>query len=283
MKNLKTGLDQKVLEWWNNHPFTYNLDDKLARLTKKFFLDIDRKFRKWCPWGQADNQAMSQKIPYASLRGKQVLDIAIGTGWSTHQLAKAGAKVTAIDIAPEAVKLTKLRFKLFHLPKAKIMVGDGQDLQFPDNSFDYALAWGCLMHMPQTQKAIREIYRVLKPGGKAQAMMYNRNSLFWWYYIFFSQGILRGKLLKMNLQALTNRYTDGEKVGGNPLARVYSTREIRHLFHRFKSCHIETHDTYTPIDLFPHRLLPLGKHLPKPVKSYLLNKMGWLFWITLTK
>jgi len=180
---MRDDLKDKVRDWWDNYPFTYFVKDEVGSWA--FFRNVDRKILKWMPWAQDNYPLLSNLIDYKSLKGKKVLDIACGAGWSTEQFVRAGAEVTAIDVTPKAVELTKRRLELYGL-EADVLVGDAQNLSFSDNSFDYVLAWGCLMHMPETGKAISEIYRVLKPGGKFGAMMYNK-TLYTGFIIFFSE------------------------------------------------------------------------------------------------
>lgn len=281
---IDNNLQAKVSDWWNSNPFTYNpLEQKEIKPDVAFFREADRKFIKWTPWGQRDNCPLSAVVDYGSLAGKRVLDIAIGTGWSTEQFARHGAEVSGIDITPKAVELARARFTVFSLPAADIRVADAQALPWPDNTFDFVLAWGCLMHMPKTEQAISEIYRVLKPGGRMAAMMYNKHSLHWWWYIWLSKGILRGKLLKMTKQQLANRYTDGVYQGGNQLTKFYSSSQIQKMFRQFKDCRISIHDTTTAVDHWPHRFLSLGNLLPKKFKKYLATKVGQSLWIEAIK
>lgn len=270
-------LKSKVRNWWNGYPFTYFVKEDPGSWA--FFRNVDRKILKWMGWAQAGYPLLSGIIDYASLKGKKVLDIACGTGWSTEQFVRAGADVTAIDLTPKAVELTKKRLELYGL-KANIMVADAETLPFPDNFFDYVLAWGCLMHTPDTQKAIDEIYRVLKPGGRFGAMMYNQYSLHWLYYIVFGKGILKLQLLKYKLQELTNRYTDGAEIGGNMLTKFYSTFQIKEMHRRFKNLQVSIHDSEDMFDYFPHRWLPLGRLMPRFIKRFIAEHLGLDFWVT---
>lgn len=275
-------LTKKTKAWWDANPFTYLMNNKHITADWAFFRNIDRKIIKWMPWAQKGYPLLSDLIDYAALRGKRVLDIAVGTGWSTEQFVRAGAEVTAIDITPTAVELTKRRLALYGL-KADMRVADAQNLPFPDRSFDFVLAFGCLMHMPDTRKAIREIHRVLRSGGRVAAMMYHKHSLHFWYYIVFGKGIMRGKLLSMTLQELVNRYTDGAYEGGNQLTKFYSTREIHALFSLFREVRVRVFDVMTPIDHLPHRYLPLGTLLPPPLKRWLTRRVGQTLWIDAVK
>lgn len=276
-------LTKKVGEWWNDNPFTYLMDNQHISADWAFFRNIDRKIIKWMPWAQKGYPLLSSVVDYSKLKGKKVLDIAVGTGWTTEQLIRAGAEVTAIDLTPQAIELTKKRLDMYGLKAERLLVADAQALPLADQSFDFVLAFGCLMHMPNTKNAIDEIYRVLKPGGMMSAMMYYKHSLHWWYYIFLGKGILRGKLFKMSAQELSNRYTDGAYERGNQLTKFYSKIEIRAFFSNYKSCNIRIFDTTTPIDHFPHRLLPLGRHLPERFRVWLTHLIGQTLWIDAVK
>ncbi|MDO8564523.1 MAG: class I SAM-dependent methyltransferase, partial [bacterium] len=219
MATTNKELKDKVRSWWNNYPFTYFVKEEIGSWA--FFRNVDRKIFKWCPWAHDGYPLFSKFVPYKELVGKKVLDIGCGTGWSTEQFARMGAEVSAIDLTPKAIELTKKRFALYHL-QADIRVGDAEQLPFQDGTFDYVFVWGVLMHTPDTEQAIREIYRVLKPGGRAAAMMYNRNSLHFRWFLQFGKGILRGKLLRFSVQELANRYTDGAEIGGNMLTKFYT-------------------------------------------------------------
>ena len=58
-------------------------------------------------------------------------------------------------------------------------------------------------------------------------MLYHRNSLYNWLNVILRYGILRGKLLNMSMQDLHNRYTDGKRLGGVPLAKYYTRKGVR--------------------------------------------------------
>lgn len=281
-------LKQSVRSWWDKNPFIY---DKHAGAAKEqepildwaFFRNTDQKVIKWMsPWAHTRYPLLGNLINYDELKGKKVLDIAVGTGWSTEQFCRAGADVTAIDLTPKAVEITKKRLAINNL-SANVMEADQENLPFPDNSFDYVLAWGCLMHSPNTEKAINEIYRVLKPGGKTGAMLYNKNSLHWKYFIWFGKGILKLKLLKYSTQELSNRYTDGYVVGGNMLTKFYSPEEILKMYEKFPNKKINIYDGDGMMNFFPHRFLPLGKLLPLSLKRWFSKKWGQTLWIEATK
>ena len=278
-----TELNGRVRDWWNKNPFNYFVDST-EEGTWEFYREVDRKFLKWIPFMQAGAQHpfLTRYVDMHGLKGKKLLDIACGTGVLTEQFVRMGADVTAIDLTPKAVELTKKRLALYGLT-ANVIEGDAQKLPFPDNSFDYVCAWGCLMHMPLTEKAISEIQRVLKPGGKGLAMMYHRNSVHLRYCIQLGRGILRFKYLQYDDQSLINRYTDGARVGGNMLARFYTRKQFRSLFSAFKNVGVFIHDNHGVPDQLPHPWLPLGKLLPKSLKEAICRLWGMTAIITFEK
>lgn len=274
-------LNSRVRSWWNVNPFNYFVANEEG--SWEFFRNIDRKFLKWIPFMQGGGYPfLTRYVEMKGLRGKEVLDIACGTGVLTEQFVRMGADVTAIDIAPKAVELTKKRLELYHL-HANVVEGDAQQLPFPDNAFDFVCAWGCLMHMPKTEEAIAEIHRVLRPGGKVLAMMYHSNSVHLRYCIQLGRGILRGQYLFYDDQSLVNRYTDGAHKGGNMLARFYSRKGFKKLFSAFKDTKVAVHDNHGMPAQLPHPWLPLGKLLPASVKETICRAVGLIAIITATK
>src|SRR5205814_370348 len=87
----------------------------------------------------------------------------------------AGADYTGIDLTEAAIELARKRFALSHL-NGQFLVSDAENLDFDDESFDLVYSHGVLHHTPDIEAAVREIYRVLKPGGRAIVMLYHRGS-----------------------------------------------------------------------------------------------------------
>jgi ubiquinone/menaquinone biosynthesis C-methylase UbiE len=99
-----------------------------------------------------------------SLKAKKVLDLACGVGFSSLELAQAGAEVIALDLSEQGLKITRQRAKA---KKANItpLRSSVEQLPFADNSFDLIFAQNFLMHV-SVETVGKECYRVLKPGGR---------------------------------------------------------------------------------------------------------------------
>ncbi|KKP59476.1 MAG: Demethylmenaquinone methyltransferase [Candidatus Magasanikbacteria bacterium GW2011_GWC2_34_16] len=95
------------------------------------------------------------------LDGKKVLDVGAGTGRLTLKLAKAGAEVVALDVSEEMLKRI-----MNYESRIKVVIGDAEDLPFPNESFDFVTAAFLVVHLKDLERFFDEVYRVLKPNGK---------------------------------------------------------------------------------------------------------------------
>jgi ubiquinone/menaquinone biosynthesis C-methylase UbiE len=90
-----------------------------------------------------------------------VLEIGCGTGYFTKEIVKTGAFVTAIDISPELLDIAKLEIKESNV---NFVLDNAYDLSFEADSFDSIVGSSVLHHL-EIEKAVSEMFRVLKPGG----------------------------------------------------------------------------------------------------------------------
>ncbi|WP_438029245.1 class I SAM-dependent methyltransferase [Sorangium sp. So ce233] len=97
--------------------------------------------------------------------GARVLDVAAGPG-TLSLLAAREARVTAVDFAPAMVERLRERAARAGLA-VDAQVGDGMALPFEDGSFDAAFSMFGLMFFPDRDRGFRELFRVLRPGGRA--------------------------------------------------------------------------------------------------------------------
>jgi SAM-dependent methyltransferase len=95
------------------------------------------------------------------------IDIGCGEGENTRKLAKLGAKMTGIDVAPTFIRYARESERAEPLG-IRYEVADGQELPYPDAAFDFATAFMSLMDLPDQAMALQEAARVLRPGGFLQ-------------------------------------------------------------------------------------------------------------------
>jgi SAM-dependent methyltransferase len=95
------------------------------------------------------------------------LDIGCGEGANTRQLARRGARMHAIDLAPTFIRHARATEEAEPLG-IDFQIGDGMALDFAGGSFDFVSAFMSLMDMPDQAHVLREAQRVLRPGGFLQ-------------------------------------------------------------------------------------------------------------------
>ena len=107
---------------------------------------------------------------FRDLKGKKALKLDLWNEANNTDIleraVRAGMEVTGIDISEVVVKRAIENFQQRGL-KARFVQGDIRDLPFSDNEFDYLYTMGTIEHVPDPERAIKEIHRVLKPGGVA--------------------------------------------------------------------------------------------------------------------
>ena len=163
-------------------------------------------------------------------KNSDVLEIGVGMGADHLEWAKSRPRsLTGIDLTPRAVDLTRSRLEIFGF-ESDLRVADAESLPFGDEAFDIVYSWGVLHHSPDTGRAVAEVYRVLRRGGRARVMIYHRRSiigaLLWVRY-----GLLRGRPF-VSLRSIYSRFLE------SPGTKAYTPAEARTLFARFTSVKI---------------------------------------------
>ena len=293
MSESNSNLKERVRAFWQENPCGTKFAD--AEMGTRRFYELVEEHRYTKEWH------IPLAADFESARDLRVLEIGCGLGTDGAQFAKAGAIYTGVDLTDAAVDLARKRFELFNLP-GEFRTADAENLDFPDNSFDLVYSHGVLHHTPDTERAVREVHRVLKPGGRAVVMLYHRNS----YNYRINIRVLRrmgahllkseaglklvhrmtgepveslrdhARHLKEDAQSylapdeFLSQHTDG---AGNPLARVYSSRQARELFRDFSEVKLAAH-------FLNKRWLPLlGNLLTRKMEARLASQWGWHLWI----
>jgi len=169
---------------------------------------------------------------FADGAGKDVLEIGVGMGADHREWAQHGPRtLTGVDLTPRAVEFTRQRLALEGL-RSDVRVADAEQLPFAASSFDLVYSWGVLHHSPDTARAIDEVWRVLRPGGRARIMIYHRWSLvglmLWTRY-----ALLRGHP-GVGMDEIYARHLE------SPGTKAYSVREGEALFSRFAQASVRS-------------------------------------------
>jgi SAM-dependent methyltransferase len=121
-----------------------------------------------------------------------------------------------------------------------LRVADAEHLAFPDNSFDIVYSYGVMHHSPDTQRCLREAWRVLKPGGQLKVMLYHHPS---WtgFMLWVRYGIFRGKSVRESVYEFLE----------SPGTKSFTCDEVRQMLAGFANVHMR--QVFSPGDLLLHR------------------------------
>lgn len=220
----------KNIAWWESHPMRYDWKTDLGfdDFSGDYYLEIDKRFfsnaKIYMPYKRIPFDPL---IPFSELHDKTVLEIGIGCGSHAQLLAQHAKTYTGIDITDYAVTSASKRMKLSQL-NAKIIRMDAEDMDFKDDTFDFIWSWGVIHHSSNPENILKEMQRVLRPGGMAVTMVYHRS--FWNYYFMHGliRGVILGDLLKTrSLYKTVQKHTDGA------IARYYTPSEWSSIASRY--------------------------------------------------
>ena len=155
-------------------------------------------------------------VPFDEYGGRAVLEVGCGAGVDLARFARAGARVTGVDLAESAIALARANFEQQGL-SGEFHVTDGEQLPFAADRFDLVFAHGVVQYTAHPQRLVDECRRVLKPGGLAIFQVYNR--------ISWLNGL--SKVMKVGLE-----HDDA------PVLLKFSAREFRRLLDRFSDVRI---------------------------------------------
>src|ERR1041385_5847490 len=231
--------------------------------TREFFDEVERhRYQEYAPW-------MPAVMGFNDFPGAKLLEVGCGMGTDLLQFARAGARVTGVDLTPRSIETSRRHLELYG-QTGQFALADCERLPFADESFDVAYSNGVLHHTPDTAGAVREVHRVVKPGGEARVMLYHRGSWAYWTQVVLRYGILRGEFLRgTSARDIMSKYVEFNAGGGRPLVKAYSRREARKLFSMFREVRIDVEQ------LLREEFYFLSGLVPESVFRKLRTTLGW--------
>ena len=223
---------EAIQRYWNERIHDLEMTEAEAG-TKEFFDDLDEyRFDKL--------HYLPKLVDFSSFRGRRLLEVGCGIGTDLVRFARGGARVTGIDLSETAIELARQNFALNDLSAEELRVGNGEELPYPNGAFDVVYGHGVIQYTADPAQLIRECHRVLKPGGTAIFMVYNRVS---W------------------LNALSKIMNVGLEHEDAPVLRKFSISEFRSLLTPFSE-----------VTIIPERF-PVKSRLHKGWKGFAFNKV----------
>jgi 2-polyprenyl-3-methyl-5-hydroxy-6-metoxy-1,4-benzoquinol methylase len=243
---------KRAQEHWSRDPAgaIYGREHEFG--TREFFDAVERhRYQEYAPW-------MPEMMGFNEFAGARLLEVGCGMGTDLLQFARGGANITGIDLTPRSIEISRQHLSVYG-ERGDFAISDCETLPFADESFDVVYSNGVLHHTPDTAGAVREVHRVLRPGGQARVMLYHRGSAAYWGEIILRHGLLHGELLRGNSpREIMGRYVEFNESGGRPLVKVYSRGQARKLFSMFREVKIQVEQLTRSELYFLGRLVPEG-------------------------
>jgi ubiquinone/menaquinone biosynthesis C-methylase UbiE len=264
------ALKTEVKAFWNRQSCETQYAHS-EKFTREYFEQIEQ-------WRYADQPFIHSFAQFTRWHGKRVVEVGFGAGTDFIQWLRAGALASGVDLTEEALANLSHRITVYELPQPECLkVADAENLPFPSNRFDLGYSWGVLHHTPDTEKAISELVRVVRPGGEIRIMLYNRHS-FCAYRCWLKNAALKGRPWKSLRWALWN-YIESAGTKG------YTRREIKQMLAALQLEDIRIETFMTSADRLARKEFPfrLVNFCTNSLSALFGNRLGWFHGITARK
>ena len=226
------ALIDRIRTYWNTRIHDQEMSGA-APGTLEFFDDLDDyRFDKL--------RYLPRLVDFDGYRGRRVLEVGCGIGIDLVRFARGGARVTGVDLAQQAIELARRNVELHGVAADALEVADGEALPFGDATFDVVYAHGVVQYTSDPARLVGEAHRVLRPGGEAIVMVYNRRS---WLSV---------------MSALTGTALEHADA---PVLRTFTIGEFRRLL-----------DPFGEVRIVPERF-PVPSRLHKGWKATVYNRV----------
>jgi 2-polyprenyl-3-methyl-5-hydroxy-6-metoxy-1,4-benzoquinol methylase len=277
-QDMTTGFQQVSIDdvqaFWNDRPCNVRHSRKVVG-SREYFDEVEE--RKY--FVEPHIPAFAQFDNWA---GKRVLEIGCGIGTDTINFARAGARVTVIELSDASLALARQRADLFGLTDhIDFHQGNAEELarHIPREEYDLVYSFGVIHHTPHPARVFAEIRNYLGPTGIFKAMVYHRRS---W------------RVAEMILKEGHGRFWDAaaiiarnsEAQSGSPVTYSYTRKEISTLL----ADHGLTVTDLQVEHIFPYKVSSYIEHryvkrwpfraLPAETMRLLESRLGWHLCVT---
>lgn len=214
----ETGAETDVDEYWSQHtvnsrPFVS------ARQVRRY---LEWRFREYPKFRELSGL-------WGGHAGQRIVDYGCGPGndLAGYYLYGRPASLVGFDISAKSLRLAAHRLSLLGAKPNEVRLiqlhDDLPTIPLPDGSVDHVNSQGVLHHTSNPDAILREFVRILRPGGTATVMVYNRNSIWYHLYVPYELIIVQGAYPGFSVDEVFPRTTDGPDC---PLARNYAPDEF---------------------------------------------------------
>ncbi|MGB7539419.1 MAG: methyltransferase domain-containing protein [Anaerolineales bacterium] len=263
----------QVRDYWNARPCNIRHSPQAVG-TREYFDEVEA--RKY--FVEPHIPAFAEFPRWA---GKRVLEIGCGIGTDTINFARAGARVTAVDLSEKSLELARCRADIFGLSdRITFLAADAERLSdvVPPEPYDLVYSFGVIHHTTHPERVVAQVRdNFVHPQSEFKLMVYNRNSwkVFW---ILLTEG--KGAFWK--LDEMVARYAEAQI--GCPVAYTYTPENIRVLLRGFR-----IKDLFVD-HIFPYQIREYVQYqyvrnwyfriMPKPVFRAMERRFGWHLCVT---
>jgi ubiquinone/menaquinone biosynthesis C-methylase UbiE len=189
-----------------------------------------------------------------------MLEIGVGAGTDHLQWARAGLDCHGVDLTDAAIATAGGHLAL-HGFESKLQRVDAETLPFEDGTFDIVYSWGVIHHSEKPEAILKEIRRVLKPGGEFIGMMYARHSVLA-VKLWIKHGLLKLQPWRSLGNVIWNHV---ESIG----TKSYTPAELKAMFGGFRDFRSQSYLTVSDTSWIPRFI---HRHFPQDWGFYIAIK-----------
>ncbi|MDP3920803.1 MAG: class I SAM-dependent methyltransferase [Candidatus Omnitrophota bacterium] len=264
---------EEVASFWNRRPCNVRHSPK-PRGTREYFEEVE-----------ARKYFVEPHIPrfakFDEWKGKTVLEIGCGLGTDTVHFARAGARVTAVDISDQSLELARKHVDVFGLSdRVSFYHADAEKLTdvISPQPFDLVYSFGVIHHTPNPERVIQQIREnYVEPASVLKLMVYYRYA-----YKVIMILLKEGRGAFWRLDELVARHSEAQT--GSPVTYLYSRRQMRHLLEGFRieemgvehifPYRVAEYKNYRYVKSWPFNFLSSG------VTRWIESVLGWHLCVT---
>lgn len=258
-------------KWWDDNTMSYVDWDKDEKIRSE---DSPAKIKEVNKNYILNNQFLAKfftdfhkEKKINKLKFKKALDIGCGWGTSSILLSELFNDVDAIDISSTSISKAKLNINLNKKGNIKLYEFDAEKLDLK-KTYDFIYSWGVIHHSANPSKIYNNIFHALKEEGRFMIMVYNKNSLRYWfkgaYELFIKLKIFKG----YNFESVQKFFTDGYyQKHYSPMELIKELKSIGFKDLKYELTHMEK--KYTPF--FDKKTIG---------DNFLKKNFGWLLVVT---
>ncbi len=210
-------------------------------------------------------------------RGKRVLEVGCGIGTDSINFARAGARLTAVDLSGESLRIAMQRAEVMGVAdRIEFVQANAEELTsaVTGEPYDLVYSFGVIHHTPRPERALAEMRALIAPGGTLKLMVYHRRS---WKVFWIVAAQERGRFWKTD--ELVAKHSEAQT--GCPVTFSYTRREGHELVaragFRVRDVHVDHIFPYRIRDYVRYRYArePYFRWMPEPIFRALERRFGW--------